>query len=399
MWKTVKLGDVIEKTETVNPTSKFPNESFEYIDVSSVSKERLAIEETQTLLGKDAPSRARRRVHKDDVIFATVRPTLKRVAVVPTELDGQICSTGYIVLKSKKDVLLPRYLFHWMSSQFVMDYVESVQTGASYPAVTDKQVKEIDVQLPPLAEQQRIVAKLDAAFAEIDRALGIISRQESEGKLFAAALSYQISAPNFPKANIQTLCEIGDGNHSSNYPKKAEMLDIGVPFIRAGNIQNGTVIDDDLRFISEEKHAQLKKGHLREGDVLITNRGEIGKTAIVPKQFNGANLNSQIAWLRPHDNLLSEFLFFALNTTNAKNTFVLQQSGAALQQLTIKQLKAFEIPLPSLEQQQRIVECLRDVSAHTNKLGGNLFRKQKHLQTTKSALLAQELQPPQSEAA
>ena len=191
--QTVKLGEVIEKTETVNPSSKFPNDSFEYIDVSSVNKKRLAIEETQTLLGKDAPSRARRRVHEYDVIFATVRPTLKRIAVVPNVLDGQICSTGYIVLRGKKDVLLPRYLFYWMTSQFVMEYVESVQTGASYPAVTDKQVKEIDIPLPPLAEQQRIVAKLDAAYAEIDIAKkSVVTVKTNYAALKSAILAQEL---------------------------------------------------------------------------------------------------------------------------------------------------------------------------------------------------------------
>jgi type I restriction enzyme S subunit len=196
MCRTVRLGDVIEEAETVNPASKFPNKLFKYIDVSSVCKERLAIQETQTLLGKDAPSRARRRVQENDVIFATVRPTLKRIAVVPRDLDGQVCSTGYIVLRGKKGVLLPRYLFHWMSSQFVMNYVESVQTGASYPAVTDRQIKELDIQIPPLEEQQRIVAKLDAAFAEIDTIfVSTSSLADNYSALKSAMLTQELQKP------------------------------------------------------------------------------------------------------------------------------------------------------------------------------------------------------------
>ena len=195
MYKEVNLGDVIEKTETVNPTSKFPNETFEYIDVSAVNREKLVIKETQTILGKDAPSRARRKVNKNDVIFATVRPTLKRVAVIPTELDGQICSTGYIVLRGKKDVLFPKYLFYWMTSEYVMNYMESVQTGASYPAVTDKQVKEILILLPSLDEQQRIVAKLDETFAEIDTIISTTSTTKDNYLALKAAILAQELQP------------------------------------------------------------------------------------------------------------------------------------------------------------------------------------------------------------
>ena len=157
---------------------------------------------------------------------------------------------------------------------------------------------------------------------------------------------------------LEDICQIGDGNHSSNYPKSSEMVEQGVPFLRAGNIQSGTVSDKDLKFITPKKHLILKKGHLKKGDVLITNRGEIGKTAIVPKIFDGANLNSQVAWLRPDERLLSAFLYYVLNTPSARALFKSRQTGTALQQLTIRQIKQLEIPLPPLAEQERIVAKL-----------------------------------------
>ena len=98
--------------------------------------------------------------------------------------------------------------------------------------------------------------------------------------------------------NVEDVCIIGDGNHSSNYPRKEELVEVGIPFIRATNLINGRVSGEDMRFLSPEKHNKLKKGHLKTGDILLTNRGEIGKTAIVDKEYDNANLNSQIAWLR-----------------------------------------------------------------------------------------------------
>jgi type I restriction enzyme S subunit len=167
---------------------------------------------------------------------------------------------------------------------------------------------------------------------------------------------------------LEDVCQIGDGNHSSNYPKASEMVEKGVPFLRAGNIQGGTVSSEDLKFITPEKHLILKKGHLKEGDVLITNRGEIGKTAVVPKIFEGANLNSQIAWLRPDDRLLSQFLFYALSAPDAKASFKSQQSGTALQQLTIRQIKNLHISYPPLAEQQRIVAKLDAAFAEIDRL-------------------------------
>ena len=162
---------------------------------------------------------------------------------------------------------------------------------------------------------------------------------------------------------IEDLCVIGDGNHSSKYPKKSEMVESGVPFIRGTNLVNGVISADDILFISREKHESLKKGHLKKGDVLFTNRGEIGKVAIVDERFDGANLNSQIAWLRCHAGLLPEYLFYFLQSAQMKKHFSQTQSGAALQQFTIRMLRAVLVSNPSLPEQKRIVAILDEAFA------------------------------------
>jgi len=161
-WQTKTLGEVLEKTETVNPLQS-PNAEFDYIDVSSVSNTTFEIEETQRLKGRDAPSRARKLVRKNDIIFATIRPTLQRIAVVPEHLDKQVCSTGYFVLRPKQGID-HRFVFYSLFTENFVGQMESLQKGASYPAVTDGDVRAQEIPVPPLAEQQRIVGLLDEAF-------------------------------------------------------------------------------------------------------------------------------------------------------------------------------------------------------------------------------------------
>ena len=113
-WEVKPLGDVIERTEQIDPTRK-PDEAFSYVDVSGVSNETFTISEPVVLYGKDAPSRARKQMRAGDVLFATVRPTLKRIAIVPEELDGQVASTGYFVFRPKP-TLTNRFLFYYLLS-------------------------------------------------------------------------------------------------------------------------------------------------------------------------------------------------------------------------------------------------------------------------------------------
>ena len=164
-WEEKTLGEVLVKTETTDPTKK-PNDEFIYLDVSSVNKETKEIENATVLLGKDAPSRARKLVRTNDVIFATVRPTHSRVALITEEYHEQVCSTGYFVLRAK-EFLSNNLVFYFLLTYSFNKQMEKLQKGASYPAVTDSEVKGIYISFPKsIKEQQTIVQKLDALSAE-----------------------------------------------------------------------------------------------------------------------------------------------------------------------------------------------------------------------------------------
>jgi type I restriction enzyme, S subunit len=160
-WEEKRLGDALQKTETIDPT-KEPEKEFIYLDVSSVNKENKEIENATIVLGKDAPSRARKGIKANDVIFATVRPTHSRVAIITNEYDGQVCSTGYFVLRAK-EILNNHLVFYFLLTNGFNKQMEKLQKGASYPAVTDSEVKSIIITFPKsLKHQQTIVSKLDA---------------------------------------------------------------------------------------------------------------------------------------------------------------------------------------------------------------------------------------------
>lgn len=165
-WETKTLAEVVQKTETIDPTRK-PAEEFVYLDVSSVNRETLSIETVTRLRGKDAPSRARKLIKTGDVIFATVRPTLRRIALVPKEYDGQVCSTGYVVLRAKSEID-NRLLFFFLQTRHINEQMEALQKGASYPAVTDGEVKAQIISFPQSrSEQQKVASSLEAIAYEV----------------------------------------------------------------------------------------------------------------------------------------------------------------------------------------------------------------------------------------
>lgn len=175
-WEEKKLGEVLQKTETVDPTKK-PNEEFVYLDVSSVNKDTKQIENATLLMGKNAPSRARKLVKTNDVIFATVRPTHSRVALITEEYNNQVCSTGYFVLRAK-DFLNNNLVYYFLLTHDFNKQMEKMQKGASYPAVNDSEVKSIFIVFPKsLADQKAIVKKLDALSGETKKLEAIFRRK------------------------------------------------------------------------------------------------------------------------------------------------------------------------------------------------------------------------------
>ncbi|BCG27783.1 restriction endonuclease subunit S [Pseudomonas aeruginosa] len=165
-WPLVQIGRCVEKVRTWNPTGG-PECIFQYVDLSSVDKSKkiIDLDDVAEISSADAPSRARQLVVTGDVLVATVRPNLNGVAVVPAELNGATASTGYCVLRADEKNLHGRYLFYWVQTDSFVEEMMSKATGANYPAVSDKIIKESQIPLPPLPEQKRIAAILDKADA------------------------------------------------------------------------------------------------------------------------------------------------------------------------------------------------------------------------------------------
>lgn len=157
----VRVGEVVGETDVWNPAFLTADEPFSYIDISTVDSATKRICEVARVLPSQAPSRARQLVHAGDVLVSTVRPNLNAVSIVPDELDGAIASTGFSVLRPNKTHLEPRYLFHWVQTPQFIQYLTSRSTGASYPAVTERVVRDSLMPLPALGEQRKIVAMLD----------------------------------------------------------------------------------------------------------------------------------------------------------------------------------------------------------------------------------------------
>lgn len=160
-WRT--LEELVEKTQSIK--WKNNTKTYRYIDLTSVDRENNSITGTIEINALNAPSRAQKIVKENDVIFATTRPTQQRVALISKEFSDEIASTGYCVLRANTKIVLPKWLFYFLSTINFKNYVEENQSGSAYPAISDSKVKEFRIPVPEITIQQRIIEKLDKFYS------------------------------------------------------------------------------------------------------------------------------------------------------------------------------------------------------------------------------------------
>ena len=167
-----------------------------------------------------------------------------------------------------------------------------------------------------------------------------------------------------------------DGNHGSIHPKASDYVLTGVPFIMVNDISNGHVDLKNCAFISEKQAATLRKGFAKPGDVLLSHKATIGRTAIVPNDFNTIILTPQITYYRVKKGIDNRFLKYYFDSPNFQSLFNnWAGSGSTRAYLGITAQRKLPIILPELDEQIKIADILSslDEKIHkNNEINNNL---------------------------
>lgn len=160
-WSWVRGKSVFMPMESTKPVS-----DFVYIDVDAVNNKINIIDRPKHIKQENAPSRATRKLHKNDLLFSMVRPYLKNIALVGEEYEGAIASTGFYVITPSfgSD---PMFLFYLMLSNYVIDGLNSFMKGDNSPSINNCHIEDYLYPLPPLKEQQRIVIQINKLFEQL----------------------------------------------------------------------------------------------------------------------------------------------------------------------------------------------------------------------------------------
>ena len=362
-YELTHVGDIVARTEIRDPR-KAGGSSFQYVDIASVSNKTFEITASKTIPVADAPSRARKAIRKDDILFATTRPYLKSVAMVPHDLDGQICSTGFCVLRSTSR-LLPEWLFYCVISDDFLRQITPLMRGANYPAVTDKDVLSARIPLPPIDEQRRIVARIKECLERVEEVESL--RRASSRDMAVLRSAVFADYVDALRANHLNKSVLGDVVTDCKYgtSQKATSNGSGCPVLRMGNIQDGRLDVNDLKYV-DLTDRERKKYLLQDGDILVnrTNSLElVGKSAVFPHGLAGDWVYaSYLIRIRvDRSKALPEYVNAVINSRIGRN-YVFRTARRAIGMVNInaREIQQIPLPLPPIREQAALISRMKD---------------------------------------
>lgn len=231
--------------------------------------------------------------------------------------------------------------------------------------------------LPPLAEQQRIVERIESLFAKLDEAKENLQNvldgfETRKAAIFHKAFTGELTA-NWRKQHgvsmesweERKIENIGSVKGGKRVPKGLQLTleNTGHPYIKAGNLKQGTVIKNDIMFVPEKVWNIIKNYTVSAGDVYITNVGAcIGDCGIIPEEFDGANLTENAVKIT---DLLcnNKFLSYYLSSNSIQSFIKTLIASATLGKLSIFNIKNIQLNLPTLPEQTEIVRIIDDLLA------------------------------------
>ena len=372
----------VPKVEQTGPTA---DHEFVYVDISSIDNQAKRIVEPKRLTPDAAPSRARQRLRKGDVLVSMTRPNLNAVAIVPPDLDGAIGSTGFHVLRANDDVE-PHWLYYAVqSNSFIKAMCDLVQ-GALYPAVRPKDIREYAISPPPLAKQREIVAELEKQFSRLDEAVANLQRVKANLKRYKDSV-YSEAFGAAPNSTLGELIEVGPQN-GLYLPKN--MYGGGVPILRIDDYQTAWIRPvQELRRVNATQE-QISTWALCEDD-LVVNRvnsmTHLGKCVRIPKSLAGAVFESNMMRMRLTTSASPKYVEHYLASRIGKKRLI-ENAKWAVNQASINQkdVRATPIFFPDLPAQLALVKeidrqlsILREVEAEVD---ANLQRAEALRQVT-----------------
>lgn len=387
--KKVKLSEVCLKITDGSHNPPKGQSSGEYYMLSSrnIQENGITFDSARLLSYEDFEQENKRTDVMPGDVLLTIVGTIGRTFVVPEGIKKFTLQRSVAVLKPDKDKLDSKYLMYTLRTR--LKFLEANARGAAQKGIYLNQLKDIDIYLPPLEEQQFIVSKLEDAFIKIDRAIELNdlnirhANELFENKLDEIMVGYE----GWETSTLMDVSmKITDGSHFS--PKAVE--DGTFPYVTVRDVIDDYIDFENAKRINQTSYEELVKNGCKpeKNDLLFSKDGTVGKVSLVDYDKDFVVLSS-LAIIRPNTALIDpSFLKLILKSPRFLKLAIGLKSGAAIRRIILRDLKSIRLRYPKLleEQKARVYE-LEKLDEEVRLLKSKLIIKKNYLIALKQSML------------
>jgi type I restriction enzyme S subunit len=402
-WQTSTLGDVLAVLRNgVNCTQNKSGKGDKISRIESISDASFDVDRVGfTELSQG--DKERYRLHPGDILFSHINsaPHVGKTAVFDS--TEPVYHGVNLLLMRPKDVVTSAYLDHALKFLFQSGYWRGVcKQSVNQASVNQQDISRVEISYPksPL-EQRRIVGILDEAFEGIATAKANAEKNLQNARaIFESHLQSVFSQRGKgweEKSGGElvaegTLVKPFDGNHGEIHPRKADYVDSGVPFIMACDLQNGTVDTERCTFIPRKLADSLRVGFAKDGDVLISHKGTIGRSAVLSTNDDYVMLTPQVTSYRVKNagKLFNRFVrYYFMSPVFQREMIAAAADGSTRAYVGITKQLSLRFRFPSLIEQKKIAVEVEGVERETDRLATLYERKLACVEALKKSLLHQ----------
>ena len=362
-----------------------PDDVIDYFDISSLDNISKNIIKYETYRFADAPSRARKPLKRGNVLISTVRPNLNAIAIFNQSTENfPIASTGFCVLECKPTVN-PRFVFNFCCSNAFIEQMTSQATGASYPVVTDKIVRNAILPDYSLMQQNEIAYVLDN-LSNI-----IANRKKQFSKLDELVKARFVEMFGDPKLNpynfsCDKLSEYITFLTSGSRGWSQYFTDSGEYFITIKNVKNCKITLQDVQYVIPPDNAEAKRTKVQKNDLLISITADLGRTGVVTEEIanHGAYINQHLTCIRLKNEQVNPlYVAYYMESDAGKEQFTAKNQSAVKAGLNFNAINSLKLMVPPLSLQNQFAAFVEEVDKQKQNVQQSLDK----LELLKKALM------------
>jgi type I restriction enzyme S subunit len=391
-WKLYKLDDVCY-FENGDRGTNYPSKAHRaitgipFINAGHLNTNGLDIESMDYITRERFNLLGNGKIKKGDILFC-LRGSLGKFAQVDEYNEGAIASS--LVIIRPKDKITANFLMLYFESDICIKMISNFSNGAAQPNLSAGSLKKFEIPVPPLKEQHRIVSILDEAFAAIAKAKANAEQNlKNAREVYESYLHNVFQTPdkNWHIKEWGELCQFVRGPFGGSLKKNIFKKDGYVVYEQKHAIHDHF---NELRyFIDENKFNEMKRFEVQPGDILMSCSGvTLGRVVVVPKGIRRGIINQALLKLTPKKSISVHFLKYWLRSKVFQDLIFKYSGGAAIPNVpSAKILKGVLIPVPSLKEQNKIVNDIEAMISKSQQLEAIYDQKLSNLDHLKKSIL------------